>query len=117
MKNNILSSICILILSLFSISCSSSSDDMEAGGPTDTSITYNNRIKGIMSSRCNNCHGNPTEQNAPMSLTTSAQVKDAINSRGLIGEIESGSMPKNGSKLSISDINAVKSWKANGFKE
>ena len=119
MKNRILTSIGILTLSLFFISCSSSSDeDMGgSGSTTDPSITYNNRIKGIMTSKCTTCHGNPTTNNAPMSLTTSTQVKDAINSRGLIGEIESGSMPKDASKLSTSDINAVKSWKANGFKE
>ena len=118
MKNLILSSIGILTLSLFFISCSSSSDDdMDVGDTNDPSITYTNRIKSIMTSKCMPCHANPTTQDAPMSLTTLDQVKDAINSRGLIGEIESGSMPKNGSKLSTSDINAVKSWKNNGFKE
>lgn len=118
MKNHILSTICILTLSLFFISCSSSSDDdMEAGGPTDPSITYTNRIKGLMSSKCLPCHANPTTQNAPFSLTTYSEVRNAVNSNGLIAAIESGSMPKNGSKLSTSDINAVKAWKANGFKE
>ena len=120
MKNHILSSIVILTLSIFIFSCScssSSDDDMEAGGPTDPSITYTNRIKGIMSSKCLPCHANPTTQNAPFSLTTYNEAKNAVNSNGLIAAIESGSMPKNGSKLSTSDINAVKAWKANGFKE
>ncbi len=118
MKNRILTSIGILTLLIFFYSCSSSSDDdMDVGGTNDPTITYNNRIKGIMSSRCTSCHGNPPTQSAPMSLTTYAQVVDAVNSRGLISQIESGAMPQTGSNLSTSDINAVKSWKANGFKE
>ena len=118
MKNHILSSICILALSLFVLSCSSSSsDDMDTGGPSDPSITYNNRIKGIMTSKCSNCHGDPTKNNAPFSLATYDQVKDAVNTKGLIASVESGSMPKNQSNLSSLDINAIKSWKAGGFKE
>ena len=119
MKNRILSTIGIITLFIFFYSCSSSSndDDMDTGGPNDPSITYNNRIKAIITSKCNNCHSNPTKNNAPFSLTTYDQVKDAVNTKGLIASIESGSMPKNQPNLSSLDINAIKAWKAGGFKE
>jgi hypothetical protein len=52
-----------------------------------------------------------------MSLTTYANVKDAVTSRGLISQIETGNMPKNGTKLSAAQIQNFKTWQTNGFPQ
>ncbi len=107
-----------LFLLLFMVSCSSDSDDDDIiVDPPNTSITYTNTIKSIMSGNCTGCHGNPTTNLAPMSLTTYANVKDATENRGLINEVETGRMPKTGSPLSSTQIANIKTWKANGYLE
>ena len=96
-------------------SCSSDSDDpMDEVQPTV--VTYTNSVKNIINGNCTNCHGNPTANNAPSSLNTYGLVKTAVESKNLIGRIESGVMPPNGS-LSTSQITAIKNWQAGGFIE
>jgi len=96
-------------------SCSSDSDDpMDEVQPTV--VTYTNSVKNIINGNCTNCHGNPTSNNAPSSLNTYDLVKTAVESKNLIGRIESGVMPPNGS-LSTSQITAIKNWQAGGFIE
>ncbi|MBG7631770.1 MAG: hypothetical protein IZT56_15245 [Bacteroidetes bacterium] len=106
-----------LFLLLFMVSCSSDSDDDDIIVDPPASITYTNTIKSIMSGNCTSCHGNPTTNNAPMSLTTYANVKNAVENRGLISQVESGNMPKNASMLSSTQIANIKTWKANGYLE
>lgn len=98
-------------------SCSSDSDD--DGGiivPPPTTITYTNTISGIVSVNCTSCHGNPPTNNAPMSLTTYDDVKNAVLNRGLITRIENGTMPPTGN-LSASQIQNFKTWQQGGFIE
>jgi len=109
----------LLLLSslfLFVVSCSSDSDD-ELIEDTPTTITYSNTIRPIMSAKCTGCHGDPLTNNAPMPLITYENVKDATESRGLINQVESGNMPKNGTKLSSAQIANIKTWKTNGYLE
>lgn len=103
----------LFIVSLLLFSCSDDDDDMTP--PPTTDITYNNTIKAMMDASCNSCHGNPTTNGAPMSLTTSALVESAIKTRNLIGRVEDGSMPPVGN-LSASQIQAIKDWQTGGFK-
>jgi len=104
-----------LLLLIFIVSCSSDSDD-DDDLVDPPSITYTNTIKSIMSGNCNNCHGNPTTNSAPMSLTTYANVKDATINRGLITRVEDGTMPPSGN-LSATQISNIKTWKSNGYIE
>jgi hypothetical protein len=108
-----------LFLIFFIVSCSNGGDDSPVidPTPTPTNITYANTISGIVSSRCTSCHGSPPTNDAPMSLSTYNNVKDAVTSRGLINQIESGNMPKNGTKLSATQIQNFKTWQANGFPQ
>ena len=107
-----------LFLILFVVSCSSDSDDDDIIiDPPTTTITYTNTIKTIMSGNCTSCHGNPPTNSAPMPLTTYANVKDATENRGLINQVETGNMPKNGTKLSSTQITNIKTLKANGYLE
>ena len=102
-----------LIVFGLNISCSSDSDD---DMPPAVVTTYTNTVKNIISGNCNSCHGNPTTNSAPMSLTTYDEVKNSVQTRNLIGLIENGSMPPNGN-LTPSQITAIKNWQSGGFIE
>jgi len=99
--------------------CSNSSDD-DIGPidpPINNDVTYAS-VSPIMSGNCYPCHADPrTGDPGPMSLTTLTEVKSAIESRGLIGQIDNGTMPKNTSMLSASQIKTIKDWRDGGFKQ
>ena len=100
----------LMLISLFLmyifVSCSSNSDEdlTGTGDPPDLNVSYSNAVKAIIDGNCLNCHGSPTQNSAPMSLTTYTEVRQAVTSRGLIGQIESGNMPQNAEKLSATNI-------------
>jgi len=111
--------ISVLVLALFLSSCSNdSNNDLDPiTPPTTNNVTYAN-VAPIMSGNCYPCHASPrTGDPGPMSLTTLEEVKNAIETRDLIGQIESGTMPKNASMLSSSQIKIIKDWKDGGFKQ
>ena len=97
-------------------SCSSDSDEDYdlINDSINTKVTYTNSIKPIIDANCISCHGTPPINSAPMSLNTYDQVKNAVESRNLINEIETGSMPPVGN-LSTTQIQQIKSWQSNGF--
>ena len=109
----------IVSLAFFISSCSNDSDnDVGPNDPPPTNnVTYAN-VAPIMSGNCYPCHANPrTGDPGPMSLTTLAEVKSAIETRSLIGQIENGTMPKNASMLSNNQIKTIKDWRDGGFKQ
>ena len=117
MKN--LLKITSLFLMLSIVSCSSGSDDDDDPiiNPPPTSITYTNTISAIVNGKCTGCHGNPPSNGAPMSLTTYTDVKEAVETRGLINQIETGNMPKTGNALTTTQIQNFKTWQTNGFPQ
>ena len=82
-----------------------------------SSPTYTLNIAPIINGNCISCHGNPPTNNAPMSLTTYSNVKDAVENRGLIGRVKNGSMPKNGTPLTAEQIQLIKDWRDAGYLE
>ena len=108
-----------LVLMFIFVSCSSNSEEdlTGSGDPPDLNVSYSNAVKAIIDGNCLSCHSNPTQNSAPMSLTTYTEVRQAVTSRGLIGQIESGTMPKDGEKLSAVNIKKIKDWRAGGYKE
>ena len=54
---------------------------------------------------------------APMFLTTYTEVKSAVQTRGLIGQVESGNMPQTGTNLTNAQVQAIKDWQTGGFLE
>jgi mono/diheme cytochrome c family protein len=108
----------VLLLSLF-ISCSSGSDDDDIINPppTNNDVTYAAHVKSIIDSRCLSCHGNPTANSAPMSLTTYSEVKSAVETRNLIGRVEDGTMPPTGADLTSAQVQTIKDWQSGGFKQ
>lgn len=109
-KNLIFASITGLLL----FNCSSSDD---ADTP-DMIITYDSDIKSIMSNNCTNCHGTPTTNGAPMSLTTYDEVKEAVENRGLIVRINSATnpMPQSGLLPQVSR-DLIQQWEDDGLLE
>jgi hypothetical protein len=80
--------------------------------------TYNTNIKPIMTQSCATagCH-NSTSKSSGIDLSTFALVKAGFQSKGCLAEIESGRMPKNGSKLSQTTIDLIKKWISDGYLE
>lgn len=105
------------------VSCSSENsttgevvDDNNNSDPTTSNkVTYNGTIKSIIDSKCISCHGVPQTNGAPMSLLTYDDVKNAVNNRGLIDEVDSGAMPPNGTDLTSAQVQAIKDWKSGGY--
>ena len=103
---------CLLLI----VSCSNDDDTELITPPTNGDVTYSNTVKAIIDNNCLNCHVNPPINGAPMSLITYSNVKDAVQNRNLIGRIENGTMPPNGS-LTSTQIQAIKNWQADGLVE
>ena len=109
----------ILILFLTFSACTSNSENETdpPGGTDPKDVSYEVHIKPIMTSKCTSCHKDPPINNAPMSLLTYQNVKDAVNNSGLINQVESGDMPPAGSDLSDAQVQLIKDWQKGGFKE
>lgn len=123
----------ILMLSLLLLAGCSSSDTTEgtmepennSQYPDDNSaatnpgaVTYSGDIRPIIQSNCTSCHSNPPTQNAPMSLTILAEVRSAINNRGLLSRINSTTnpMPPTG-RLPSETRQLIADWADLGFPE
>lgn len=102
-----------MLLIFIVTSCSSDSDDMNN---PNGDVTYSGSIKNIIDGNCLGCHTEPPVNGAPMSLVTFQNVKDAVTGRGLIGRVENGTMPPNGT-LSAAQVQAIKDWQTGGFLE
>ena len=81
--------------------------------------TFTADIAPIINQGCNvtGCHNSATKASG-LDLSTYALVKTAFGKTGslsAIGRIESGNMPKNGSKLSQDKIDKLKNWIQNNF--
>ena len=105
----------ILLLLFIATSCSSGSeDDVIIIPPVD--VTYSGTVKAIIDGACLNCHTDPLANGAPMPLLTLANVQEAVQNRGLVGRVESGSMPPAGTDLTAAQVQAIKDWQSGGFK-
>jgi len=110
-------SMVLMLFTFIMFSCSSDDSNPVQDPDPDPDVTYTKSIKSIIDGSCLNCHGNPTANGAPMSLTTFAEVKDAVQNRGLIGRVEDGSMPPAGTDLTAAQVAAIKAWQTANFPE
>lgn len=113
----------IALLAIFS-SCSNDSTSDIAPTPTppnnSTTIKYTTDVSVIISNNCLGCHSSPPVNGAPMQLTTYADVKNAILTRGLIDRISrpqgaAGMMPNGGTRLPQETIDKIIKWQTDGF--
>ncbi len=105
-----------------SISCSNNSEDDLTNPIVLGNTKYSIDVKPIIDSKCIVCHGDTPTNGAPMSLTTAAAVKEAIENRNLIGKISRpegalGLMPLGGPRLPQTSIDIIVDWQASGFLE
>lgn len=104
----------LVTITLLIYSCSSSSED-DIIDPGNKKVTYNGNVKSIMTDNCTSCHGSPTSNGAPFSLTNYNEVKSRASS--ILAATSSGSMPKGKSKLPQSTINVIDKWIKDGLLE
>ncbi|GAA4817511.1 hypothetical protein [Litoribaculum gwangyangense] len=116
--------LCFSLIGLIYSCSSDSNDDLSPTPNPDPNpnpsgkVTYNGNIKSIMSSFCTSCHGSPTSNGAPMSLTTYAQVVNAVQNRSLIARINSTSNPMPvGGLMSQTNRDLVQQWVTDGLLE
>ncbi|NND16202.1 MAG: hypothetical protein HKN89_07740 [Eudoraea sp.] len=90
----------LLIFSVFCgmliASCSSSDDSADMNNNNNNSnneLTYVGTIRSIINSNCTSCHSDPPTNNAPMPLTTYNDVRGAVETRNLLGRINSTTNP------------------------
>lgn len=121
MKLN-LSHIILAVVFIFTSCTSTTYDDIEPeDDPGLDTVTYQ-EVKPIIDNNCLNCHSNPTQNGAPMSLTTYNEVKESVLNRGLISLIslndgEDGLMPLGGPRLSQDFIDTIVQWEQDGLLE
>ncbi|ESU22841.1 hypothetical protein FEDK69T_17440 [Flavobacterium enshiense DK69] len=117
---NISKSIVVGIFAVASLSCTNDSESDLIDNNTDE-VTYNGTVKTIITQNCINCHSQPPQNDAPMSLITYDDVKNAVLTRGLIARISSNDpafwMPRDGQRLPQSQINQIIAWKDANFPE
>ncbi|MES2410455.1 MAG: cytochrome c [Bacteroidota bacterium] len=106
---------------VFVLSCTndSSSDLIDI---TQGEITYANTVKAIIDNNCISCHADVPVNGAPMSLTTYENVKNAVQTRGLLDRISRpqgapGMMPSGGTRLPQAKIDQIFEWASNGLPE
>lgn len=107
---------------LFSISCSNNSEDDLIEPNVLNTTKYTQDVKPIIDNNCISCHGAIPSNGAPMSLVTYAQVKDAIQNRGLLDRISrsqgaQGMMPNLGTRLPQATIDLIIDWNTDGLLE
>ncbi|WP_178991034.1 hypothetical protein [Winogradskyella schleiferi] len=110
----------LVVVSLYNCSYVNE-DDLTEDIISEDLINYEDHIKTIIDNNCVFCHNNPPENGAPMPLTTYANVKDAVENRGLINRISSTDlgfvMPFGGPRLPQNLIDLVIQWEADGLIE
>lgn len=107
---------CILLVILIS-SCSSggssntSNDQEDVSEPGNT--VYFSNVLNIIATKCDNCHGLPTANGAPMSLVSYDDILESatlINVRINLEESNPLSMPQNGASLSQNEKDIIDAW-------
>ncbi|GGA68864.1 hypothetical protein GCM10008015_07050 [Flavobacterium palustre] len=90
--------------------------------PNENAVTYKQNVKSIIDNNCISCHAATPVNGAPMSLVTYAQVKNAIQNRGLLNRISLNNgnsllMPQGGPRLPQTTIDIVAQWQQDGLLE
>ena len=114
MKNKVLQ-ITLLCSALLFMGCTAvNEEDLSDPTPIPVIVTYNKDVKSIIDNNCIICHSNPPQNNAPMSLVSYDDVKQAVLFRNLIGRISSDDpvfgMPYGGPRLPQNLIDIIIKW-------
>ncbi|MFA9191896.1 cytochrome c [Flavobacterium sp. FZUC8N2.13] len=117
----------LLVCTSFLMACSTDNPDtLMEDTPTPptggTTITYRQNVKSIIDNNCISCHGATPRNGTSLSLSTYAQVKNAMENRGLLNRISlnngnSALMPQGGPRLPQTTIDVVAKWQQDGLLE
>ena len=112
----------IFIFVIILSSCSADhEEDLVDQPPIETTITYDQHIKSIISNNCISCHSDPPTNGATIPLTTYTFVKNAVLNNQLIERIKSQQpgfrMPIGGPSLPQNLIELIEQWEADGLLE
>lgn len=86
------------------------------GGSGQIEAKFSSIQTRLLNTKCVGCH-NPGNLSGNTDLSTYAGVKTSVNANRLVASVErtgANFMPRNGSRLSADEINAMKQWIANG---
>ena len=112
--------ICSFAFLALSLSFCTSSKQTTSGTETKKAptVTYLNNIQPIVSNNCAPCHFPPKGSKKPLDNYADVRSEiDDIISRIQLNPGEHGYMPAKRPKLSDADIQAFKTWKAEGTPE
>jgi uncharacterized membrane protein len=117
----------LLLTTSFLMACSNDNpDSLMENIPTpptsETKITYQQNVKSIIDNNCISCHAATPRNGTSLSLVTYAQVKNAIQNRGLLSRISlnngnSSLTPQGGPRLPQATIDIVARWEQDGLLE
>ncbi len=114
----------LIFFSTVIVSCTTSTyDDIEVlQDDNQTGLVSFQDVAFIFENNCTACHSNPPQNGAPMSLTNYSEVKNAVETRGLIDRVsrnegEQGLMPLGGPRLPQQQINLIIKWSQDGLLE
>ncbi len=122
---NILTKFALLLTILISYNCGSddSAEPEPAPNPNpNKTTTYIADVKTIIDTQCLECHSNPPDRGAPMSLETYAEIIDAVTNQGRVdlsvrmNTTGRNVMPPSG-KLSQEIVDIILDWEADGRLE
>lgn len=108
-------------ISFWGCDTDSESDLTEINNNTEP-VTYTQTVRSIINTNCIMCHATTPVNGAPMPLTTYADVKNAVLTRGLLDRISRpqgspGMMPNGGTRLPQSTIDLIVQWEHDGLLE
>ena len=109
-------------LVIIQFGCTNESTSDLLNPPLIDDVTYNEVVKSIIDNNCISCHAATPVNNAPMSLTTYENVKDAVLTRDLLDRISlaqgaPGMMPNGGTRLPQAKIDQITTWASQGFQQ
>ncbi|MDY8138874.1 hypothetical protein [Aquimarina sp. 2201CG5-10] len=120
MRNYLTKLLCTGII-LTNISCENDSESDLIDVTPVQMVTYETNVKPIIDANCIGCHNDPPVNFAPMPLLTFANVKDAVDNRGLIDRVSSEDvnflMPLGGPRLPQATIDIIIQWRDDGLLE
>mgnify|MGYP006194639337 CR=1 FL=1 len=113
-----------ILLIAFLLGCTASTyDDIEeVQTVVPPEIVTFQDVAFVFENVCTACHSNPPQNGAPMPLTNYSEVKNAVESRGLLDRISReegapGLMPLGGPRLPQQQIDLIMQWNDDGLLE
>ncbi len=113
----------ILLIAILAGCTANTYDDIEAAQPEDPSsvVTFQD-VAFVFENVCTACHSNPPQNGAPMPLTNYEEIKNAVETRGLLDRISReegapGLMPLGGPRLPQQQIDLIMQWNEDGLLE